>query len=441
LGLEDLQKQDKPTHLPACPKGQHWDTHLSKCVPGDGPSKPKPPVLPGVAFQLISNMVSSLSGDLKDKYPSAELLKIQLKALWECLYDKQQHHGMWKDNFTIRTVEREEDDKCLLDGEVDPAPKTIKVITPVDVGSTVFNMIEGKKCLFESLVDNNTTEPTKLSVLQGKWINYCDVKDVIDCVLPRKIITDCHDKCDDPNHDGVHEDPTLCECTICKVVDTYSIDLTKTKLPGTGNSIKADLIHQNTSCIKLAVDSKGLKADAVISPKAGNKLTCTPDGLFVAKPVPPFFATAHVRNDSVKKIQIGSSNVAFGNVSITIDPVDYPIFATAGNKVSVAIVYTWDGCVTGVSGDPRWSIVVALDGHVIKPHDSLMAGIDGTGSNQVYTDTYAFTLTTTGHPMTISVNSEGNVVGGTGLYEPDVTTAVFTLGSGDSTKIKTSFVP
>ena len=103
------------------------------------------------------------------------------------MYDKQQHHGMWKDNFTTRDVIPTED-MCLLDGEED-APKTIKVITPVDVGSTVFNIIEGKKCLFESLVDNNITEPTKLSVLEGKWINYCDIKAVIDCVLPRKIIT------------------------------------------------------------------------------------------------------------------------------------------------------------------------------------------------------------------------------------------------------------
>ena len=176
--------------------------------PGNGGGGDKP--LPDMAFQLISNMVESLTGDLKGKYPSAEFLKVQLQMLWKCIYEKQQHHGEWKNNFTLREVIGTTS-KCLLDGETDYAPKTIKVITPVDVGSTVFNTIEGKKCLFESLVDGNITEPTKLTVLQGKWINYCDIKAVIDCVLPRQIITDCKDKCDDPNHDGVHEGKTMCE--------------------------------------------------------------------------------------------------------------------------------------------------------------------------------------------------------------------------------------
>jgi len=181
--------------------------------PGTGGPDPKPPVvnppLPDMAFQLVSNMVGSLQGDLKDKYPSAALLKAQLKALWTCMYEKQEHHGMWKDNFTTRDV-IPTNDMCLLDGAAD-VPKTIKVITPVDVGSTVFHIIEGKKCLFESLVDNNITEPSKLTVLEGKWINYCDIRAVIDCVLPRTIITNCKDKCDDPNKDGVHEGKTMCQ--------------------------------------------------------------------------------------------------------------------------------------------------------------------------------------------------------------------------------------
>ncbi len=179
----------------------------------DGLPKPgtKPKPKPELAFQLIKNMVDSLKGDLKGKYPSAELLKQQIQALWKCMYNKQEHHGDWKDNFTLRTVTPETDDLCALDGEVDTAPKTIKVITPVDVGSTVFNTIDGRRCLFESLVDNNTVEPTKLSVLQGKWINYCDIKDAIDCVLPRHIATDCHEACDDPNKDGVIEEKTLCQ--------------------------------------------------------------------------------------------------------------------------------------------------------------------------------------------------------------------------------------
>jgi hypothetical protein len=175
--------------------------------PGDGGDKPTP--LPDMAFQLIENMVDSLKGDLTDKYPSAELMKTQIKALWDCLADKQTHHGMWKDNFVTRSIV-DEDNMCLLDGE-DHLPKTTTFVIPVDVGSTVFHVIEGRKCLFESLVDNNTTEPSKASVLEGKWMNYCDIKDVIDCVLPRALVDNCEQVCDDSNKDGVIEGKTICE--------------------------------------------------------------------------------------------------------------------------------------------------------------------------------------------------------------------------------------
>ena len=185
LGLEDHKPGNKPPVIPPV-------------------NKP----LPGVAFQLIANMVDSLKGDVKDKYPSAELLKAQLKALWDCMYNKQEHHGDWKKNFTMRSLVAS-DDLCATDG--DDAPKSIKVITPVDVGSTVFHTIKGKKCLFESLVDNNIIEPSKLSVLDGKWINYCDIIDTINCVLPRQKITDCKQNCDDPDKDGVVEGKTMCE--------------------------------------------------------------------------------------------------------------------------------------------------------------------------------------------------------------------------------------
>jgi len=190
-----LQKPDKPTK-PGTPT----------------PPIVKPPVnkpLPGVAFQLIKNMVDSLKGDLTDKYPSAELMKTQIKAIWDCLKDKQVHHGLWKDNIVIRSMV-DEDNMCLLDGE-DHLPKTTTFIIPVDVGSTVFHIIEGRKCLFESLVDNNIVEPSKASVLEGKWMNYCDIKDAIDCVLPRRLLKDCKQACDDPNKDGVIEDKTMCE--------------------------------------------------------------------------------------------------------------------------------------------------------------------------------------------------------------------------------------
>jgi len=196
----------------------------------DRPDKPgvpgvKPPVLDVTKFQLVSNMVDTLVGaDLKDKYPSAELLKKELMAIWKCMYNKQQHHGEWKDNFTYRNVSAPTGNaNCIIDGGKDPAPGKIKVITPVDVGSTVFHTIGGKKCLFESLVDNNITPPSKLAVLDGLWINYCDIKEVIDCVIPRRKLVDCKDACSDPDKDGVIEDKKLCErvkCIETQICDT-----------------------------------------------------------------------------------------------------------------------------------------------------------------------------------------------------------------------------
>ena len=223
LGLED-HRPTPPTNRPGYPVPPDPGYPVPPVIGPPYPIPPivnppiTPPVLPGVAFQLIANMVESLEGDLKGKYPSAELLKVQLHALWSCMYNKQQHHGEWKDNFTIRKVD-EADNQCLLDGGKDNAPKTLKVYIPVDVGSTVFHTIEGRKCLFESLVDNNIEEPSKKAVLEGKWMNYCDIKDVIDCVLPRQLTANCHGKCDDPNKDGVHEDKTMCERM--KAVEAY----------------------------------------------------------------------------------------------------------------------------------------------------------------------------------------------------------------------------
>jgi len=179
--------------------------------PGTKPPVVTPPLpgLPAKGLQLVANMTHSLKGDLKDKYPSAILLKEQLQSLWQCMYNRQSHHGEWKDNFTLRVV-TPTTEECLLDGNKDHAPKTIKVISPIDVGSTVYHMVGKKKCLFMSLIDDNISEPSKLTVLEGKWFSYCGAQEAIDCTLPRKIITDCKEHCDDPNKDGVKEEKTMC---------------------------------------------------------------------------------------------------------------------------------------------------------------------------------------------------------------------------------------
>ncbi len=221
----------------SCPDGFHWDRVFQKCIsncpdgyyyngthcvqspnPGgtvtttSGSGTVTTSTAPDMAFQLMSGMVESFSGVLDGKYPSAILLKDQIQALWDCVYDKQQHHGDWSTNYVNRTVQSDGDDYCLKDGD-NSIPTTMKIIVPVDAGSTVFNFVDGRRCLFESLVDNNITEPTKISVLEGKWLNYCDVKDVIDCVLPRELLTaaNCGDACDDLNGDGVLERKTMCE--------------------------------------------------------------------------------------------------------------------------------------------------------------------------------------------------------------------------------------
>ena len=278
-----LFEQNKPggpstggPDIPKCPDGT-YECH-PPCKDGTWDCYPhNPPHFPDTKlFQLVENMVEKLSGDLTGKYPSAALFKKELLALWKCMANKQQHHGDWKDNWSYRNIQQLPDGyNCLLDGGKDPAPGKIKVITPVDVGSTVFHEITNdknvtKRCLFESLVDNNIVEPSMASVLDGKWINYCDIKEVIDCVLPRVKITDCKQACDDPNGDGVHEGKSLCDCVVCDVVDTNTVDLTKTKLLpskdnplGRGNSIKADVI---------------------IDPKAGNIITANANGLYATAP-------------------------------------------------------------------------------------------------------------------------------------------------------------
>ncbi len=186
-------------------------------VPVD-PTDPTDPALPNVpaipskkAIQLVNNMVETLEGDLTGKYTSAKLLVRELKTLWDCMANKQQHHGEWDSNFVMRDIQSTTEDLCFYDG--DPAVSTIKIIVPVDVGSTVFHTVNGKRCLFESLVDNNIEEPSKMSVLEGKWLNYCDLKEVVDCVLPRAKITaiNCADACDDLDGDGIIEGKTMCE--------------------------------------------------------------------------------------------------------------------------------------------------------------------------------------------------------------------------------------
>ena len=360
--------------------------------------------LPDLAFQLVSNMVDSLSGDLTDKYPSAELLKLQLQALWSCMQDKQQHHGDWVDNFTLRNIEQS-DDLCALDG--DPALETIKVITPVDVGSTVYHTVEGRNCLFMSLVDNNLVPPSKMSVLDGLWLSYCDVKDVIDCVLPRRKLVDCTEACDDPNGDGIIEDKTLCErvedlegCAVCEVVDTGSVNLTKTAISGgTGGSIKADV---------------------VISPDLGNIAAINSGGLYVSSDnglpagAVTFIDTISGTFDIV--VDGTPTSTSSGGIEFyeflpsekTFTVANYPYLGVAGQKLvlsmnaSIGYFTTFADSTTLRAVNPyQWGTILYVDG--TSRFNSVGDGyaLNKSGHNSGLSDTGSVTILTTGQDIVV----------------------------------------
>ena len=423
--------------------------------PGTNPPGVIVPPVHHKKFQLIANMVDTLQGGkLKDKYPSAQLLKDELLLLWQCMYNKQQHHGEWDKNFTYREVIKFGDnEKCLLDGGKDPAPDKLKVITPVDVGSTVFNTVDGKRCLFESLVDNNIVEPTKLSVLDGLWMNYCDLKEVIDCVLPRTKITDCKEACDDTNKDGVKEGKKLCkrvtdieDCTICTVVDTNSVDLTKTKLAnGVGNS---------------------LKADVKIDPDAKNLLSITPNGLLATHDNLPVGAVTMISKVS------GSTDVAldghpdykaddpsvvgshwwwyeFGHESVILKASDYSYLKTVGEN----LVLTFNASVGYYIGNSKssaseqvnpyqWGTVMYLDGKRVKAAGD-MYSCNRLGDSSGLADNGSLTITTTGKDIKITVgyvaaisdtSDPSSKTGATFSY--DMASFTISFAAGDNAKLK-----
>jgi hypothetical protein len=408
-GLLDLidEKCSKET----CEALQKELSLLSGMLGVETPEEGEDPVpVTGAAFQLISNMVDSLKGDLTEKYPSAELLKKELTALWKCMTSKHTHHGEWADNWTYRDVVTVEDDNCLLGGGEDPAPDQIKVVTPVDIGSTVFHTVDGKHCLFESLVDDNTTEPSKASVLEGLWLNYCDLKEVIDCVLPRRIITDCHENCDDPNQDGVYEGKKLCErvddleeCVICTVEDTDSVDLTKTNLPDGGASIKADIKLDPDKDNMLSVSSDGvLVLDTRGDLPAGAQT-------FVSGIIGTYsivHGTTPVTRTATDKAGITMDVYEFQDNTLTLDPAKYKYLSVPGRKLVIsgnASIGYWaeieDKSLRCIS-PLQWGTVVYVDGKLVKSEGDKYA-VNQSGNNSGLSDNFSFTVTTTGKPIAI----------------------------------------
>jgi len=267
------------------------------------------------------------------------------------------------------------------------------------------------------LVDNNIVEPSMASVLDGKWINYCDIKEVIDCVLPRVKITDCKQACDDPNGDGVHEGKSLCDCVVCDVVDTNTVDLTKTKLLpskdnplGRGNSIKADVI---------------------IDPKAGNIITANANGLY-AKVTP-------VVNDGLPAGAVTFVDTISGTFSISVDgnptysgpddpniswdPVDfyeflprektfkvsdYPYLGVAGNKLvlsmnaSIGYFTNFNDSTTLRTVNPyQWGTAIYVDGARKFTSASDAYALNKSGHNSGLSDNGSLKVTTTGNDLVV----------------------------------------
>jgi len=126
-------------------------------------------------YQLISNMINELDGDLDGKYPSAALLKEGLISLWQCVNTKNKHYGLWSENTVMQNITP--DAGCLIvDNDV---PPTQKVQVPIGIGDTV---IGADGCIYESLQENNTCEPTVESVYEGAYRSNCLEREILDRV-------------------------------------------------------------------------------------------------------------------------------------------------------------------------------------------------------------------------------------------------------------------
>ncbi len=363
----------------------------------------KPGITTGVvitpsAFQLIANMTESLQGDLTDKYPSATLLKTELMKLWQCLYNKQQHHGTWDTNFVVRDLLHPEDEECLIDGDPASIGNQLKVIVPVDVGSTVFHTIDGRRCLFESLVDNNITEPSKMAVLDGLWLNYCDIKDAIDCVLPREKLVDCTTACLDLNGDGVVEYPTLCErvTAIESNTDKY---IDKFEYNSVSNAYEVTL-NDGTKLTANANTALDLPAGAITFANGIN-------GTFNIKhDGNPTWTADYVDTNGVVIAARAIGFYEFLSNTKTFDPADYPYLAVAGRKLVISgvasIGYYTNFANKAVSAGmaTQWDTQVTVDGVKRKAVGDSYA-LNTSGYSSGLADNFSFTIITTGNPIVI----------------------------------------
>ncbi len=125
----------------------------------------------GIAgYQLISNMVDTLKGDLTGKYPSALLLLDELKKLWECVYTRHKHYGEWSANVVTQTI-IDNNDNCLTEGE-----NSVAVLSQVkiDIGDTVTH----NGSVWMSLCNDNDTEP----LIGNCWLDLGSISAVLEGV-------------------------------------------------------------------------------------------------------------------------------------------------------------------------------------------------------------------------------------------------------------------
>lgn len=82
--------------------------------------------------------------------------------------------GKWEDAYAPTDI---------VDGVCIPKGADTRTRIPINKG----DVVEHNGCNYMSLVDKNTSEPTDKTVYEGKWVNLCEVPDVFNCVLGKKV--------------------------------------------------------------------------------------------------------------------------------------------------------------------------------------------------------------------------------------------------------------
>ena len=121
-----------------------------------------------------------------------------------------------------------------------------------------------KGCLWESLVNNNITEPTLKNQRDGLWLNKCSLIDAINCLFPVEDNASCEEGCDE-----VKALPTLCE-RVTELENNPDKDMYISDFKRSGNTLTITRSDGETFSLTIP---KELHVTGFA--KSGNKLTVT----------------------------------------------------------------------------------------------------------------------------------------------------------------------